>query len=932
LEIIQNLKGFRIGHINIASLTKYIDQLQIYLQKEPFDILSVNETRLDEHIIDSIVNINGYSIVRNDRNRDGGGVAIYYRNCTNTVLRYDLIPEDLEAICIEVKQAKSKPILIASVYRPPNTSTEIFKKIEILMQNLDQENKEVIILGDFNCDILSSTISNHTRKFLDLIEVFQFDQAITQPTRITPNSETLIDVALTNCPENIMNSGVVHVGISDHSLIYVCRKISFVKTQPKLIESRNYKNYNPGHFNRDLDNLLNQYTWESNDPDVLWFQFKFVFNKVADIHVPLRSRKVRNKYSPWLNDYIRKQINSRDCLRKKAVKTKSTYFHNAYKKARNKVNKMIKNSKQKYFQNHIDGNRGNPKKMWDGINQFLGKGSKTTHITSLNVDNSNVTNKTNIAESMNEYFTGIGPDLAAKVPITDIDPGSYVDSSESAFVFKGINIDEVYNALNNLKTSKSLGPDKIPARLLKDSCFSIAPFLTQIFNASLASSVFPQDWKIARVSPIYKAGDKRNRGNYRPISVLSTVAGLFEKMIYLQLNEYLIENNIISVHQSGFRKGQSTATSLLTTTNSWLINMDSGLINGVVFLDLCKAFDTIDHEILMNKLYLYGVKGSALRWFKSYLMHREQVCKIDNIISTPKNIKCGVPQGSNLGPLLFLLYINDLPNCLVNSVPAMFADDTNITISAKNAEDFEEKLNNELSNVHNWFLANKLTVNVDKSEYMLIGSRQRLAGIDREPIINIGGKNLERVSKTKSLGILIDENLNWNDQIDNISKKASKGIGILRRAKKYISQQSLLTIYQSLVQPYFDYCSLVWGNCNQTCKDKLQKLHNRAARVITGDTYDVRSSEILLKLRWETLDKRREEQMIDMVNKALNHMCPPAITSMFHIANNENYDLRSNNKMLMLSKPKTNAMKRSFSYLAAKVWNNRTKKTALLQN
>ena len=161
---------------------------------------------------------------------------------------------------------------------------------------------------------------------------------------------------------------------------------------------------------------------------------------------------------------------------------------------------------------------------------------------------------------MNEYFTNIGPDLAPKVPVIDIEPDSFVDSSKSVFVFKSINIDEVYNALNNLKMSKSLGPERIPARLLKDSCFSIAPFLTQIFNASLASSVFPQDWKIARVSPIYKAGDKQDRDNYRPISVLSTVAGLFEKIIYLQLNEYLIKNNIISVHQSGFRKGQSTAT------------------------------------------------------------------------------------------------------------------------------------------------------------------------------------------------------------------------------------------------------------------------------------------------------------------------------------------------------------------------------------
>ena len=190
-------------------------------------------------------------------------------------------------------------------------------------------------------------------------------------------------------------------------------------------------------------------------------------------------------------------------MRKKAVKTKSTYYDNAYKKARNRINKMIKNSKQKYFQNYIDGNRGNPKKMWDGINQLLGKGSKTTHVTSLNVGTTNVTNKTNIAESMNEYFTSIGPNLATQVPGTDIEPESYVDGSESTFVFKSININEVYNMLSNLKTSKSFGPDKIPARLLKDSCYSIAPFLTKIFNASLTSSVFPQEWKIARVYITY---------------------------------------------------------------------------------------------------------------------------------------------------------------------------------------------------------------------------------------------------------------------------------------------------------------------------------------------------------------------------------------------------------------------------------------------
>ena len=200
---------------------------------------------------------------------------------------------------------------------------------------------------------------------------------------------------------------------------------------------------------------------------------------------------------------------------------------------------------------------------------------------------------------MNEYFTSIGPDLAAKVSVIDIEPESCAHSSESVFVFKSINIDEVYNALNNVKASKSLGPDRIPARLLRDSCFSIAPFLTQIFNASLASNVFPQDWKIASVSPIYKAGDKRDRGNYRPRSVLSTVAGLFEKIIYLQLNEYLIENNTFLFINLGLEKANLYYSYIIIKYDQFMayINMDSGLINGVVFLDLCKAFDTIDHEI-----------------------------------------------------------------------------------------------------------------------------------------------------------------------------------------------------------------------------------------------------------------------------------------------------------------------------------------------
>ena len=232
---------------------------------------------------------------------------------------------------------------------------------------------------------------------------------------------------------------------------------------------------------------------------------------------------------------------------------------------------------------------------------------------------------------------------------------------------------------------------------------------------SLSEGIFPNDWIIARVAPVQKSGQKDDCGNHRPISFLSLVSTLFKKLIYEQVNKYLINNNILTPFQSGFRRGRSTCISLLKTTNTWLVNMDKGLINSVIFLDLKKAFDTVNYEILIKKLKLYGIRNTALRWFVSYLSNRSQVCKVGKSLSTPATITTGVPQGSNLGPLLFLLYINDLPNFLKISDPALFADDTNLTINGASTSEIEMKLEQDLNNVHQWLLANKLTLNIKKN-------------------------------------------------------------------------------------------------------------------------------------------------------------------------------------------------------------------------
>ncbi len=300
--------------------------------------------------------------------------------------------------------------------------------------------------------------------------------------------------------------------------------------------------------------------------------------------------------------------------------------------------------------------------------------------------------------------------------------------------------------------------------------------------------------------------------------------------------------------QSGFRKGHSTTTALLENTDSWLLNMDSGLVNGVLFLDLCKAFDTVNHEILIKKLFTYGIQNKSLDWFKSYLQNRKQFCVVNNATSSLRNLNCGVPQGSNLGPLLFLLYVNDVPNCLKKSHAAMYADDTNITVRSSSLTYLEEALNDELENIHQWLLSNKLTLNVKKTEYMVIGTRQRLRNFSQDINVSINGKVLKEVKTKKTLGVLVDKHLSWDKHIDNVSKKVSKGIGMLRRAKQYVSTKTLEKLYHALVQPHFDYCSMVWGNCAEYLKGKLQKLQNRAARVITGDTYEIRSTDILNKM------------------------------------------------------------------------------------
>ena len=488
---------------------------------------------------------------------------------------------------------------------------------------------------------------------------------------------------------------------------------------------------------------------------------------------------------------------------------------------------------------------------------------------------------------------------------------------------KPTNFSTVLTLVRKLCKNKATGLDKISVRLIHECADLIADSLCSIFNCSIATGIFPEDWKISKVIPLFKQGDRSDLNNYRPISIIPVIAKVFERVVYDQIFAFLNENKLLSPHQSGFRCLHSTVTALLEATDSWAYDIDRGNINAVVFLDLKKAFDTVDHEILLSKLNKYGIEDMENKWFKSYLNNRNQKCFVNGCLSQNRSLACGIPQGTILGPLLFILYINDLPNCLSYTQPRMYADDTNLSFASDSIDTIEHKMNHDLANIKEWLIANKLTLNKSKTKFMLIGSRQKLRTFDKSPSLVIDGAPLNRVSNTKSLGVTIDENLSWSEHIGELCKKIASGIVAIKRTRSLFPRRTLQLVYNSLVQPYFDYCNSVWGNCCKTLATKLQKLQNRAARVLTFSGYDISADNLFKVLGWKNLECQRQIGVAVMVYKSLNGLAPDYLSPrLVDRSSITNYQLRNTEASLAIPLPRTNFMKNSFCYRGAFLWNS----------
>ena len=601
----------------------------------------------------------------------------------------------------------------------------------------------------------------------------------------------------------------------------------------------------------------------------------------------------------------------------------------SYRETRNKVNSLNISLKKKFYKDRISQHSGNMKETWKITNYLLKKRSKSTNINSLNVGNIDIVDKREISNTMNSYFCSVGDELANKIEdcANPMLTGIYaINKCSTKFHFNIIQDQHIRDAMAKIKTSKGFGNDNISGYFLNLALPIISKSLTCLFNMSISQCKFPASWKIARVTPIFKDGDKSAKENYRPISVLPVISRLFEKVIYNQLYSYLNSNGFLSTNQSGFRALHSTLTTLLKNTDDWYSGMDLGKYVGTVFVDLKKAFDTVDHNILLQKLNHYGVQELDLKWFESYLSNRKQFIRIDGVDSSIQNINTGVPQGSCLGPLLFLVYINDLPYSVKNAKVSIYADDTSLALQSENISQLTAALNDDLRNLHLWLKGNKLSLNVAKTQSLLISTKHRQAVMKDQAVIlalDICNEPVVAAENIKYLGVYIDKSLDWEKHIQEVSKKVSRSLGVIKYCKRFLPFDTLKCLYKSILDPHFRYCCPVWGVAGASEINHLQKLQNRAARIITSSSYDAPSKMLIKQLGWRTIEEIIQYESRVMVYKSVNGLAPQYLQDIFtRNSENPSYELRSTATDLHIPKRNTASGQKGFSFRGSKLWNS----------
>ena len=743
------------------------------------------------------------------------------------------------------------------------------------------------VCGDYNIDLLKVKTNKHYCEYFDEVISQGFIPKITLPTRISEQSSTLIDNIYTSNIDERESSGILLNQISDHQMVFtIIENLSHVIRVPKFIEIEKNDPRSIQNFVDELEelNIYDKLQKSVNsDPEENYDIMLKLLSTAKEKHLPkkmVKFDKRKHKKANWMTNGLLKSINNKDRLYKKLIRTdmddlQYVTLKNEFTAFKNTLRRSINEAKRLYYLRTFALYKNDVKQTWFVIKDTLQRKLHSSPSSKFILNNNTITDLDEIATEFNKYFINIGRSLSDQIHSnhSSLDYLPKQHKPTSIFSFNPVNEECIANYIRKLKNKSSYGYDNISNKLIKSAGHILVKPMTIIVNQSLHTGIYPSQLKLSLVKPLFKNGNKTQFNNYRPISLLPSLSKIFEYVIFDQLLHYYIENNLLSMEQYGFRPGHSTELAVARLVDHLISQMDNYCTPTNVYIDLSKAFDTLNHNILLSKLQYYGITGCPNDLLCSYLSGRSQYVEYSGSKSEKLSIDTGVPQGSVLGPLLFLIYINDLP--LVSNVfkMVMYADDTTLFCNIDNNVT-EDVINRELFKIYEWLRANKLALNVSKTKFMVFHTRNKSV---RYPCLKINGKLIERVTQFNFLGLILESNMSWNLHINHISLKISKAIGILYRLKTIYPQLVLQTLYNTLILPYFNYCILAWG-ATISEGNPLHLLQKKALRLISNSNYIAHTEPICKNLGLLKLTDMFSIAVWKFYYKLMNNQLPTYFT------------------------------------------------------
>ena len=815
------------------------------------------------------------------------------------------MPHIIESLFIEIL-VEQRNIIIGVIYRPntlPLGKTSSFlEEFKPIVDQIVTLNQPTYLLGDFNIDLLKCNTEAKNSEFLQIMLSHGFLPTITKPTRIQSPTATLIDQVFARFGSRTVDfvSGIMLTDISDHFGVFLCLKHANAKQCNRLIvKRRNYDDDNVKTFLRLLSEANFQPVFQNNNPEWAYDYFLDHFLTLFNFCFPEETVRIPKRYirkNPWMTKGLVISSNTKNMLYKAKLRDSANNLE-PYKNYCRVYNKILRAAKKSYYYSKFAYFRNDLKNTWKIISDALQTKRNPPGIPdNFNLGDITITDKKKIVDEFNRFFCDTGKRIEEEIPAETRGHASNMETRcQSCFFMEPVIANEIETACKTLKNKESCGFDGITNTLVKKCIHLISSPLAHIFSLSITNGCVPLKLKIAKVTPIYKSGNMNNFNNYRPISLLPVFSKLLEKIMYKRMTKFLDKHKLLYDHQYGFRSGFNTDQPVLQLLKSVADANDKPTkdLTLAVFLDLSKAFDSVSHEILLRKLQGYGFRGVVNDWFRSYLTNRTQYVEIkfkdtsETVSETGANggsisytsnnltLQCGVPQGSILGPLLFLIYVNDLH--LATSLPVLsYADDTTIYYSHSNLSVLYNTINTELEKIYKWLCSNRLLLNINKTKFIVFGPRNSERCGDNLSI-KIRQQNVVRVAKNteeqavKFLGIYLDESLTWECHIKHIQKKLNCAIYFLARLKNFMPHKQLKMIYYAIFHSHLNYGLMFWGSSK--FRKKLEILQKKALRIICNrnfnshtnplfhktkilkleDMYDIRIASFMFDYKWENL-------------------------------------------------------------------------------